>query len=231
MCNITGSDCRYSAGQQGGIIHYADADHLDGKDCCADRCSEQRGEAGTHAAHRQDVDVFVIHFTDPAVPLRQAAAAKQAKPAKKTIAKNRSAHHEYFIDETFEAGIELTGTEVKSLRERACQLTDAFCLIRGREAWLHGVHIHPYSNGGVWNVDPDRKRRLLLHRRQIDYLDAKLRQKGLALVPLEIYFDERSRVKLAIGLARGKKLYDKRADMARRDSDREIARALKELNR
>ena len=165
--------------------------------------------------------------------LRQAAAAaKQGKDGgKRTIAKNRSAHHEYFIDETFEAGIELTGTEVKSLRERACQLTDAFCLIRGREAWLHGVHMHPYSNGGVWNVDPDRKRRLLLHRRQIDYLDAKLRQRGLALVPLEIYFDERNRVKLAIGLARGKKLYDKRADMARRDSDREIARALKELNR
>ena len=166
--------------------------------------------------------------------VRQAAAAakaRQAGPGKKAIAKNRSAHHEYFIDETFEAGIELTGTEVKSLRERACQLTDAFCLIRGREAWLHGVHIHPYSNGGVWNVDPDRKRRLLLHRRQIDYLDAKLRQRGMALVPLEIYFDEHNRVKLAIGLARGKKLYDKRADMARRDSDREIARALKELNR
>lgn len=164
---------------------------------------------------------------------RKAAAQARgvAKPGKKTIAKNRSARHEYFIDETFEAGIELTGTEVKSLRERACQLTDAFCLIRGREAWLHGVHIHPYSNGGVWNVDPDRKRRLLLHRRQIDYLDGRLRQKGLALVPLEMYFDEHNRVKLAIGLGRGKKLYDKRADMARRDSDREIARALKERSR
>lgn len=119
------------------------------------------------------------------------------------------------MDETFEAGLALTGTEVKSLRERACQITDAFCLIRGQEAWLHGVHIHPYSNGGVWNVDPDRKRKLLLHRNQIDYLDGKLRQKGMALVPLELYFDERGRVKLAIGLCRGKKLYDKRADMAR----------------
>ena len=150
--------------------------------------------------------------------VRQAASAKAAQqkgPGKRTIAKNRSARHEYFIEETFEAGIELTGTEVKSLRERACQVTDAFCLIRGREAWLHGVHI----------------RRLLLHRRQIDYLDGKLRQKGLALVPLEIYFDEHNRVKLAIGLARGKKLYDKRDDMARRDSDREIARALKERSR
>ena len=156
---------------------------------------------------------------------------RQTRPEKKTIARNRSARHEYFIDETFEAGLVLTGTEVKSLRERACQITDAFCLVRGHEVWLHGVHIHPYSNGGVWNVDPDRKRKLLLHRRQIDYLDGKLRQKGLALVPLEIYFDEHNRVKLSVGLARGKKLYDKRADMARRDSDREIARALKELNR
>ncbi len=153
------------------------------------------------------------------------------KRERKTIAKNRSARHEYFIDETFEAGIELRGTEVRSLRERACQITDSFCLIRDREAWLHGVHIHPYSHGNVWNVDPDRKRRLLLHRRQIDYLDAKLRSKGTALVPLELFFNEQNRVKLIIGLGRGKKLYDKRADMAKRDSDREIRRALKERNR
>lgn len=150
---------------------------------------------------------------------------------KKTIARNRSARHEYFVDETFEAGIVLTGTEVKGLRERTCQLTDTFCLIRNGEVWIHGLHIQPYSNGGVWNVDPDRKRKLLLHRKQIDYLDGKLRQKGYALIPLEIYFDEHGRVKLTIALARGKKLYDKRADMARRDSDREIARAMKEANR
>lgn len=150
---------------------------------------------------------------------------------KRTISKNRSVRHEYFVDETFEAGLELTGTEVKSLRERAAQITDAFCLIRGGEAWLNSVHIHPYSNGGVWNVDPDRRRRMLLHRHQIDYLDGKLRQKGMALVPLELYFDERNRVKLCVGLCRGKKLYDKRADIARRDVDREIARALKERNR
>lgn len=155
----------------------------------------------------------------------------QARLGRKTISKNRSARHEYFVDETFEAGIELTGTEVKSIRERACQITDAFCLIRGGQAWLHGVHIHPYSNGGVWNVDPDRKRRLLLHRQQIDYLDGRLRQRGFALVPLEMYFDEHNRVKLAIGLGRGKKLYDKRDDMARRDMDREIARAIKARSR
>lgn len=158
-------------------------------------------------------------------------ADRRARPDKKTVSRNRTARHEYFIDETFEAGIELTGTEVKSIRERACQITDAFVLVRGGEAWLHGVHIHPYSNGGVWNVDPDRKRRLLLHRQQIDYLDSKLRLKGMAIIPLEMYFDEHNRVKLCLGLARGKKLYDKRDDMARRDVDREIQRALKDRSR
>lgn len=157
--------------------------------------------------------------------------SQHGRPGKKTIARNRAARHAYFIDETFEAGVVLTGTEVRSLRERNCNISDAFCLVRGGEAWLMGVHIRPYSHGGVWNVDPDRRRKLLLHRRQIDYLDGKLRTKGMALVPLELYFDEHNRVKLAIGLARGKKLYDKRADMAQRDSDREIQRALKERSR
>lgn len=147
------------------------------------------------------------------------------------MARNRSARHEYEIEETFEAGIELKGTEVRSLRERPAQITDSFCLIRSGQCWLHGVHMHPYSHGNIWNVDPDRKRRLLLHRKQIDYLDGKLRVRGMALVPLEMYIDEHNRVKLQIGLGRGKKLYDKRQDMARRDTDREIARAMKERNR
>ena len=160
-----------------------------------------------------------------------AKASGKDKPNIHVISKNRSAHHEYFIDETFEAGIVLTGTEVKSIRERACQITDAFVLIRGREAWLHGVHIHPYSHGTVWNADPDRKRKLLLHRRQIDSLDGRLRTKGLALVPLEMYFDEHNRVKLQIGVGRGKKSYDKRADMAQKQVNRDIQRALKERRR
>lgn len=147
------------------------------------------------------------------------------------MARNRSARHEYEIEETFEAGIELKGTEVRSLRERPAQITDSFCLIRSGQCWLHGVHMHPYSHGNIWNVDPDRKRRLLLHRKQIEYLDGKLRVRGMALVPLEMYIDEHNRVKLQIGLGRGKKLYDKRQDMARRDTDREIARAMKERNR
>jgi len=157
--------------------------------------------------------------------------AAPARRERKLIAKNRSARHEYFIEESFECGIELAGTEVRSLRERASQITDTFALIRDRECWLIGMHIHPYSNGGVWNRDPDRRRRLLLHRKEIDYLDGKLRTKGYALVPLELYFNEDGRVKLSLGLGRGKKLYDKRDDMAKRDMQREIDRALKERSR
>jgi SsrA-binding protein len=160
-----------------------------------------------------------------------AGQGKAQKPNIKVIARNKQARHAYFIDETFEAGLVLSGTEVKSLRDRNCNISDSFCLIRGGEAWLMGCHIRPYSHGGVWNVDPARRRKLLLHRRQIDYLDAKLRTKGVALVPLELYFDEHNRVKLQIGLGRGKKLYDKRQDLAARDTNREIERALKERSR
>lgn len=166
---------------------------------------------------------------------QRAQAGKGGKSGKsvgiKPIAKNRTAAHDYFIDETLEAGLVLTGTEVRSLRERNCQITDSFVLIRNGEAWLHGVHILPYSNGGVWNADPDRKRKLLLHRKQIDYLRSKVETQGAAIVALQLYFDEHNRVKVQIGLARGKKLYDKRADMAKRDMDREIRRALKERSR
>ena len=162
---------------------------------------------------------------------KQPATTKSGKPTKRTIARNRTAKHDYEIMETYEAGVVLTGTEVKSLRERACQISDSFCIIRGGEVWLVNSHIHPYSNGGVWNVDPDRRRKLLMHRRQIDTLDSKLRTKGLALVPLELYFDEHNRVKLAVGLCRGKKDYDKRHDMATRQVNRDIERALKERSR
>lgn len=165
------------------------------------------------------------------MPAKKSGKDVPGKKGKKTIARNRVARHDYEITETFEAGVVLTGTEVKSLRERASQINDSFCIIRKGEVWWVGAHIHPYSNGGVWNVDPDRRRKLLLHRRQIDSLDARLRQKGLALVPLELYFDEHNRVKLAIGVGRGKKLYDKRHDMAKRQSDLDIRRALKERSR
>ncbi len=150
---------------------------------------------------------------------------------KKLIAKNRRAFHEYEILETYEAGLVLTGTEVRSLRENNCQLTDCYALIRGGEAWLHGVHIAPYRNGGWDNVDPDRKRKLLLHRREIRLLEQKTREKGLALVPISMYFSTNSLVKVELALARGKKLHDRRQAMAERDAKRDIDRALKERSR
>ena len=153
------------------------------------------------------------------------------KREEKTIAKNRKAFHEYEIMETFEAGIELTGTEVRSLRENNCQLTDCFALVRGGEVWLHNVHIPPYSNGNIANVDPDRKRKLLLHKRQIRELEHKTTEKGMALVPVKIYFKDNALVKVELAVARGKKLYDKRASMAERDNRREVERALKERSR
>lgn len=146
----------------------------------------------------------------------------------RTIAKNRKALHDYEILETFEAGIELTGTEVRSLRDNNCQLTDTFALIRDGQAWLNNLHIAPFTNGNIANVDPDRKRRLLLHKKQIRYLAEKTQEKGLSIVPLKIYFNDRNLVKVEIALARGKKLYDKRNSMKERDVQREIARTLKE---
>ena len=144
------------------------------------------------------------------------------------IAKNRRALHDYEILETYEAGIVLTGTEVCSLRENNCQLTDCFALVRNGEVWLHNLHIAPYSHGNIANPDPDRVRKLLLHRNQIRDLVRKTQEKGMALVPLKIYFDKNSRVKIELAVARGKKLYDKRAAMAERDSKREIDRAIKD---
>ncbi|MDR0347484.1 MAG: SsrA-binding protein SmpB [Coriobacteriales bacterium] len=149
----------------------------------------------------------------------------------RSIAKNRRALFDYQVEETFEAGIELFGTEVRSLREGGGQLTDSFALIRGGELWLHGLHIKPYSHGNRANVEPDRKRRLLMHRRQIRYLGEKVQQAGMALVPLSLYFAESGLAKVELALARGKKSYDKRASMAERDSRRDIERALRERSR
>jgi SsrA-binding protein len=125
----------------------------------------------------------------------------------------------------------LTGTEVRSLREGGGQLTDTFALIRGGELWLHGLHIKPYSHGNRANVDPDRKRKLLMHKKQIRYLHENVQRAGMTLVPLSLYFSETGYVKVKLGLARGKKGYDKRATMAERDNKREVDRALKERSR
>jgi SsrA-binding protein len=140
-----------------------------------------------------------------------------------TLARNRQASHEYAILETFEAGVELTGTEVKSLRAGRTQLREGYVRVENGEAWLLQVHISPYAEGNRANHDPERRRRLLLHRREIEYLDGKVRQQGLTLVPLRMYV-KGNRIKLLIGLCRGKKLWDKRQAMAERDSRREAER-------
>lgn len=147
------------------------------------------------------------------------------------IAKNKRAFHEYEVLDRFEAGIELKGTEVRSLRDNNCQLTDAFIMIRNGEAWLHNLHISPFANGNINNVDPDRKRKLLLHKKEIRQLHEAVKEKGMAVVLLKMYFAKNALVKVEIAVARGKKLYDKRASMAARDSRREIERALKERSR
>ena len=154
-----------------------------------------------------------------------------AKRDETVIAKNRRALHDYEVLETYEAGIELTGTEVRSLRDNHCQLTDCFVLVRGGELWLNNVHIPPFAQGNLANPDPDRKRRLLMHKRQIRYLEEKVREKGLAIVPLKLYFKDNGLVKVEVALARGKKLYDKRESMKERDSKRDIERAMKERSR
>ena len=159
------------------------------------------------------------------------AKKKQEDTGRKSIAHNRKALHDYEVVESFEAGIELTGTEVRSLRENNCQLTDCFALIRGGECWLHGVHIAPFSHGTFNNVDPDRKRRLLLHKKQIRYLYEKVKEQGMSLVPLNMYFNKEGRVKVELGLCKGRKSYDKRNLMAERDQKRDIERALKTRSR
>jgi SsrA-binding protein len=142
------------------------------------------------------------------------------------VAVNRRAYHDYFIDEKYEAGLVLTGTEVKSLRAGRCNLRDGFVRIDGHEAWLENVHISPYAQGNLMNHDPLRPRKLLLHRKQIATLIGKVRQKGYTLVPLRVYFS-RNHAKVEVGLARGKREYDKREAIAERDAKREIARAMR----
>ena len=139
---------------------------------------------------------------------------------------NRQAYHDYFVDETFEAGIALTGTEVKSIREGKVNLRGAYARIKDDEVWLEGVHIAIYEQGTYMNHDPLRPRKLLLHRREINRLVGRIQAKGLTLVPLKLYFKE-NRAKVELGLARGKKLYDKREAIKERESQRELARVTK----
>lgn len=152
------------------------------------------------------------------------------KTAIKNIADNRKVRHEYFILESFEAGIELVGTEVKSIRQGGVNLKDGWCSIDDGELFVKGMHIAPYDKGNIFNRDPFRVRKLLLHKSEIMRLLGKVKQEGLTLIPVSMYF-KGSRVKIQLGLCKGKKLHDKRSDMASRDAQREIERTMKERNR
>ena len=149
-----------------------------------------------------------------------------AEQGKKVIARNRRARHEYHIEDVFEAGLVLTGTEVKSLRAGRASLADGFAQISDHEVWLHNVHIPEYTHGTWTNHEPRRTRKLLMHRKEIDKLGAETAERGLTLVPLSLYFKD-GKAKVELGLARGKRTYDKRHDLARRDAAREVDRALR----
>jgi SsrA-binding protein len=151
---------------------------------------------------------------------------KGSQLTERTLASNRKARHEYFIDEVFEAGIALTGTEIKSVRAGRISLQEGYARAEGGEMWLVGVNIAPYHQGNIMNHDPLRRRKLLLHRDEIRDIGRKLKEKGFTLVPLRVYV-KGNRAKVELGLARGKKLYDKREDLARKDAEMEIKRALK----
>ena len=144
----------------------------------------------------------------------------------KIMAKNRQVYHDYFVEEEYEAGIELFGTEVKSIRAGTLNLKDSWCGIKDGELFVNQMHISPYEKGNIFNKDPRRPRRLLMHKREISRLYGKVKQDGYALIPISVYF-KHARVKVSIGLCKGKKLYDKRADAAKRDAKRSIDRAVK----
>ena len=156
-------------------------------------------------------------------------ADKKKDNGLETVARNRKAYHDYFVLESFEAGIELFGTEVKSVRQGKVNLKDAWCSIEKGEIYVNGMHISPYEFGNIFNRDPMRKRRLLMHKREINRLYGQLKQQGLTLIPLSAYFN-RGRLKIQVGLCKGKKNYDKRESIARKDAEREAARELRSRN-
>lgn len=152
-----------------------------------------------------------------------------SKEGIKLIANNKKAYHDYFVDETIEAGIELFGTEVKSMRLGHCSVKEAFIKDKNGELFIYGMHVNPYEKGNIFNKDPLRTRKLLLHKKEISRLIGKTAEKGYALIPLKVYF-KGPRVKVEVGLCRGKKLYDKREDMARKSQKRELERDFKQAN-
>ena len=156
--------------------------------------------------------------------------ADKKPDGKKIIANNKKAYHDYFVDETMEAGIQLFGTEVKSLRCGGVNLKDSYCSIEDGELFVTGMHISPYEKGNIYNRDPLREKKLLMHKREILRLLCKVGQEGVTLVPLSLYF-KGSRVKVELGICRGKKLYDKREDLAKKQANRDIERYTKSKNR
>ena len=161
---------------------------------------------------------------------RREEASPTEKRGIKIAAQNRKAFHDYFVEDRYESGIQLAGTEVKSIRAGTLNLKDAYCTVKDGELWVHGMHISPYEKGNIFNKDPVRSRRLLMHKREIRKLQALVKQDGYTLVPLSVYFKD-ARVKVEVGLCKGKKNYDKRDAAARRDAAREIDRTMKSRNR
>lgn len=151
------------------------------------------------------------------------------KEAQRLVANNKKAYHDYFIDETYEAGIALHGTEVKSMRMGKCSIKEAFIRIENGEVFVYGMHISPYEKGNIFNKDPLRIKKLLMHKYEINKLAGKIKEKGYTLVPLLVYFKD-GRAKVQVGLARGKKLYDKRADITKKDQRREAEKEFKVKN-
>ena len=151
------------------------------------------------------------------------------KETQKLVANNKKAYHDFFIDETYETGIALHGTEVKSIRMGKCSIKESFIRIENGEVFVYGMHVSPYEKGNIFNKDPLRVKKLLMHRSEINKLMGKIKEKGYTLVPLQVYF-KKGRVKVEIGLARGKKLYDKRADIAKKDQKREAEKEFKIRN-
>lgn len=147
----------------------------------------------------------------------------------KQVVRNKKAYHDYIVLEKYEAGVELFGTEVKSIRQGSVNLKDAFCNIKDGELFVRGMHVSPYEKGNIFNRDPMRQKKLLMHKKEIMRLYGRIKQDGLALIPLSVYFKD-SRVKLELGLARGKKLHDKREAAAAKSSEREMERLVKERN-
>ncbi len=152
-----------------------------------------------------------------------------AKESMKLVANNKKAYHDYFVDEKYEAGLVLHGTEVKSLRMGKCSIKEAFIRVENGEVWVYGMHISPYEMGNIFNKDPLRPKKLLLHKYEINKLLGKIKEKGFTLVPLQVYFKD-GRAKIEMGLCRGKKMYDKRQDIAKKDQRREAEKEFKIRN-